>query len=394
MYFCIRDNKSVRATRYQTGKINMIQFTVNSVELCNRLQSLSKVVLTKGLHLCRCILFSLGDGNMTLSATDIETFVRCKLNIYDSKGKGEFAVQAQLLSDMLRNMPGQPICFIVDQESNQIRVSYCNGKNSFMSEKDVHNFPKCNQLKENTKLVTFHSSVLSENIKQALPFTADDELRPVMNCVYLDILSDKVAFVASDGQRLIRKILNISGNEQGSFLIPKKSAKVICGMLSSQNEDVHILFDNSFIRFECEDVLIVVRQTEGRFPNYNSVIPTKNNSICVLDKDDFASVVKRTMVFAAETMLGKFTFSDCTLSVSAQDIEKSLSSIETLFIEYVGEKIEIGFKSSCLVDILENIPDRKIKIEMTDSSHAGIFCPETQKEDTDLLVLIMPMMLS
>lgn len=372
----------------------MIQFTVNSSEFFNRLQSLLKVVSTKGLPLCRCILFSLDDGNMTLSATDIETFVHCKLNISDSQGEGKFAIQAQLLSEMLKCMPEQPIRFIVDQNSNQIKVSYCNGINSFMSELNVHNFPDCKQLDENTKNITFNSSVLSENIKQALPFAGNDELRPVMNCIYLDIMSDKVVFVSSDGQKLIRKILKVTGNEKGSFLIPKKSAKIISGMLGTQNEEVQITFDSHFIRLECGDILIVVRQTEGRFPNYNSVIPTTNNKQCVLDKDDFASVIKRTMVFASETLLGKFSFSECTLNVSAQDIEQSFSSNETLFIEYTGESIDIGFKSNSLDDILQNIPGRNIKIEMSDSSHAGIFSPETQKEDTDLLVLLMPMMLS
>ena len=154
----------------------MIRFTVNSTEFSNRLQSLSKVVITKGLPICGSILFSLESGNMVLSATDMETFVQYNLNISENKEEGKFAIQARLLTDMLKCMPEQPLFFTVDQNSNQLKVNYQNGNNSFMSEQSVDSFPNCMKLEETTASIIFHSSILLENVSQSLlPFTADDE---------------------------------------------------------------------------------------------------------------------------------------------------------------------------------------------------------------------------
>lgn len=184
---------------------------------------------------------------------------------------------------------------------------------------------------------------------------------------YVDIENDKVVFFESNRQTLIRKTLNVGGRDKSSFLILKKSAKNICRMLNMKNEVAQIIFDSTFIRLEYGDMIIVVRQTEGKYPNYNLVIPSDNNKQCILDKDDFASVIKRTMVFALETLLDKYSFSQGALNVSAQDIGLSLFSIETMFIEYTGDSIEIGFKSSSPVNILQIVPDKMIKLEMSDS---------------------------
>lgn len=158
---------------------------------------------------------------------------------------------------------------------------------------------------------------------------------------YVDIENDKVVFFESKSVCLIRKKLNVGGRDKSSFLIPKKSAKNICGMLSMKNEVVQIIFDSTFIRLEYGDMIIVVRQTEGKYPNYNLVIPSDNNKQCILDKDDFASVIKKTMVFALETLLDKYSFSQGALNVSAQDIGLSLFSFETMFIEYAGDSINM-----------------------------------------------------
>jgi DNA polymerase-3 subunit beta len=226
--------------------------------------------------------------------------------------------------------------------------------------------------------------------------TADDELRPVMNGIYFDISTEGITLVASDGHKLVRcKTYAARGAEKAAFILPKKPANLLKNLLPKEQGDVQIGFDDRNAMFTLENYQMICRLIEGRYPNYNSVIPQNNPHRAIIDRALFISALRRVSVFSSQSSsLIKLSLSENQMKISAQDIDFSTSAEETIACQYGGNPMSIGFKSSFLIDILNNISAQNIIIELADPSRAGVIVPEEQEEDEDLLMLLMPMMLN
>ena len=372
-----------------------MKFIVSSTGLFSRLQAISRVINSKNsLPILDCFLLELTDGTLSITASDSETTLSTFIEANEYDADGRFAVNSKTILEALKEIPEQPLTFEVS-ESMEIVVKYQNGKYSLMGQ-NADEYPQSANLGSNAVHVSLGVEVLMNGINRSLFATADDELRPVMNGIYLDITTEDITFVASDGHKLVRnKSYKARGNEKAAFILPKKPATLLKNLLPKETGDVQIDFDDRNAMFTLENYSMTCRLIEGRYPNYNSVIPQNNPHRATIDRAAFVSGLKRVSVFSsAASSLIKLRLDMNTIQISGQDIDFSTSAEETLMCQYEGNQMSIGFKSTFLIDILNNISSQEVVMELADPSRAGVIVPVEQNEDEDLLMLLMPMMLN
>lgn len=373
-----------------------MKFIVSSSALSSHLQAISRVINSKNaLPILDCFLFEVQDGLLTITVSDSETTMVTSVEVNDNDMNGRFAITAKTLLDALKEIPEQPLSFQVDLDSLEINVQYQNGKYSLMGQ-HADEFPLSPKLSENAVKVELDAQVLLNGINRALFATADDELRPTMNGIYFDITTDDITMVASDGHKLVRcKTLAAKGNERAAFILPKKPANLLKNLLGKEQGQVVVAFDDRNAMFTLEGYKMVCRLIEGRYPNYNAVIPQNNPYKIIIDRMLMLGALRRVSIFSSQaSSLIKLRLQDNQVVISAQDIDFSTSAEETLVCQYSGNPMSIGFKSTFLIDILNNISSSEIIVELADPSRAGVIIPAEQTENEDLLMLLMPMMLN
>lgn len=373
-----------------------MKFVVSSTALSSHLQAVSRVINSKNsLPILDCFLFDLQEGTLTITASDGETTMMTSVEVNESDTDGRFALTARTLLDALKEIPEQPLSFFVDLSTMEIEVQYLNGKYCLMGQ-NAEEFPQAALLSENTVQVNMSADVLLGGINRAVFATADDELRPVMNGIYFDITSEDITMVASDGHKLVRyKTMVAKGDGRAAFILAKKPALLLKNLLPKEQGRVFMEFDERNAVFTLENYRMVCRLIEGRYPNYNSVIPQNNPYKVTIDRQMFLGALRRVSIFSSQaSSLIKLHLQDNAIVVSAQDIDFSTSAEETLTCQYDGASMSIGFKSTFLIDILNNISADEVVVELADPSRAGVIIPAEQVENENLLMLLMPMMLN
>lgn len=373
-----------------------MKFIVSSTALFSHLQAISRVINSKNaLPILDCFLFELEDGKLSVTVSDSETTMVTSLEVNESDANGRFAVGAKTILDALKEIPEQPLSFEVNAETYEISVQYQNGQYSVVGQ-NADEYPQPASLGNNAVRLEMNAGLLLTGINRAIFATADDELRPVMNGVYFDITTEDITFVASDGHKLARsKTMAAKGSERAAFILPKKPTGLLKNLLPKEAGTVTIEFDDRNAVFTLENYRMVCRLIEGRFPNYNSVIPQNNPHKITVDRLQLISALKRVSVFSSQaSSLIKLRVQENLIIISAQDIDFSTSAEESLVCQYQGTPMSIGFKSTFLIDILNNIASTDVIIELADPSRAGVIVPLEQEENDDLLMLLMPMMLN
>ena len=373
-----------------------MRFTVSSTALSSKLNMLAKVIGSKNsLPILESFLFQVANGEMTVTASDSDNIIKSKIELTDSEGEGEFCVPNRVILDALKELPEQPLNFEVDTDTYAIKIVYQNGLYNFTGQ-NAEEYPSTQALGDGCTTVSLPADVLIDNISRSLFATASDELRPVMNGIYFDLTPDALAIVASDGHKLVRsKNFNIKSEVPASFNLPKKPASLLKNILSKDGDDVNIKFNERSAEITFSDGILKCRLIDGRYPNYNSVIPTNNPCEATVDRKGLQSALRRVLPFASESsQLVRFHLEAGRFEVSSEDIDFSTSAKEVLPCEYVGSPMSIGFKGSSLMEILGNLTSDQIIIRLADPSRAGIVVPAEQPENEDVLMLIMPMLLN
>jgi DNA polymerase-3 subunit beta len=373
-----------------------MKFNVSSSALLSALQSISKVIASKNtLPILDSFLFNMEGEKLTITASDTETRLVTSVDVVSSIGSGLFAIDAKRLLDPLKELPEQPLTFDINDDNMTVNVDYENGKFNLPGQKGDA-YPQQKPLKDSAISLTIESQVLLNGINRALFATADDELRPVMNGVYFDILTSGLTFVASDGHKLVRlRNLSIRSDERASFILPKKPANILKNLLAKDTNTVTVVFDenNAYVKMPAFEM--VCRLIEGRYPNYDAVIPSDNPNMATIDRLSFLTALKRVSVFSSQASgLVKIQLLENEMVVSAQDIDFSTSAEEKIVCQYTAIPLNIGFKASNLIDILTNISSENVVLQLADPSRAGVIVPTENEENEDLLMLLMPMMLN
>ncbi|MBR2360470.1 MAG: DNA polymerase III subunit beta [Bacteroidaceae bacterium] len=373
-----------------------MKFVISSTALFSHLQAIGRVINSKNtLPILDCFLFEVNEGVLSLTASDNETTMSTSLEVIESDGNCRFAINAKTIQDALKEIPEQPLTFGFNPDTLEILVQYMNGRYSVVAQ-NADEYPIPVTLGETAVHVEMEASTLLNGINRALFATADDELRPVMNGIYFDITTEDITMVASDGHKLVRnKNFATKGNEKAAFILPKKPATLLKNLLGKEQGSVSIDFDDRNATFTMPNYRMVCRLIEGRYPNYNSVIPQNNPHKVTIDRAILLSALKRVSVFSSQaSSLIKLRLQDNQLVLSGQDIDFSTSAEETINCSYSGSPMSIGFKATFLIDILNNISGQDVIIELADPSRAGVLVPAEQEENEDLLMLLMPMMLN
>ena len=373
-----------------------MKFVVSSALLSSHLQTISRVINSKNtLPILDCFLLELKDNKLTITAADNEIRMETFVEVVDHEGEGSLAINAKNLLDPLRELPDQPLTFDVNDETLEVYIYYHNGKYNFIGLKG-EDYPQPKDLKEDALTLNLDSQILLSGINRTIFATADDELRPVMNGIYFDISTESLIFVASDGHKLVRvAATDVKADKNASFILPKKPANLLRSVLPREEDDVTITFDDNHAVIKLSKYSMLCRFVEGRYPNYNSVIPVDNPNKVTLDRLNFLNAVKRVSVFSnPSSNLVKMQLSEDKILITAQDIDYLTAAEETIACQYSGTAMSIGFKADFLADILNNIPSADVIIELSDPSRAGIIVPVENEVDEEMLTLIMPMMLN
>jgi DNA polymerase-3 subunit beta len=372
-----------------------MKFVVSSSELLSSLQSVSKVIGGKNtLPILDNFLFSLHNNTLLITASDLETTLLVSLPISTVEREGDVAIRAKWLTDILKEFPEQPLTFIVDPDTLMAEISWSSGKSSLPCSQ-AEEYPQVPVVEDDYASITLSSTQLMEGIAKTLFATGDDELRPTMNGIFFDITTDGLTFVASDAHKLVRyKLLNVKAANDSSFILPKKPATYIRGLLKDEFP-VEVKFNDKHAVFSSERFNMTCRLIEGVFPAYNSVIPQDNPKKITIDRVELMTAVRRVSVFSSQASnLIKLKIAGNEIDISAQDLDFSTSANERVNCKYDDEDIEIGFKSMFLIDILSNMPSAEISVELSDPSRAGLFIPvEEENTEEDLLMLLMPIVI-
>ena len=373
-----------------------MRFTVSSTALSSKLIALSRVINSKNaLPILSDFLFDIQDGVLYLTASDSENVMKTQLQLTECDGNGRFAVGNHDLLEAVKGFSEQPITFDVDQQSNMAKISYQNGLFSLPVE-NADEFPQAQTISDAVNVITIPNAVLAENINRSLFATAQDELRPVMNGIYFDLTPDCLSIVASDGHKLVRnRILNIRSEQPAAFILPKKPASLLKNLLGKDGGDVVIRFDDRNAQIDYADGEIICRLIEGRYPNYNSVIPQNNPNELRVDRNGLLAALRRVQPFANDSSnLIRFHVEGGTLQLDAEDYDFSKTATERMSCEYNGQPMSIGFKGSSFIEILGNFDCQEVIIQLADPSRAGLVLPSEQPENQDVLMLMMPMLIN
>ena len=371
-----------------------MNFIVSSASLLKQLSLISGVLNSNNtLPILDNFLFEISGSDLTILASDLETTMSTKLTV-ESKEDGLIAIPAKMLIDILKNLSDHPITFSIDNKNHGVEISSDYGKYK-LSGYAGDEFPKVPEIDQSSSLKVA-SSVLLRAISKTIFATGNDDLRPVMSGVYCELGTEDITFVATDAHKLVRyKRLDAKSDKTTSFILPSKPLNLLKNCLSS-SEEVAVEYNQNNAFFSLGNINLICRLVEGKYPNYDAVIPKENPNVLTIDRLLLLSSVKRVSIFANKTTHQvKLKLAGSSLNISAEDLDFANKADERLTCSYSGEDMEIGFNSKFLMEMLNNIDNDEVTIEMSEPNRAGIILPGNKDdENEDMLMLVMPVMLN
>lgn len=371
-----------------------MKFIVSSSYLLKQLSAINGVITTNPVvPILENFLFEISDGTLTITASDLQTSMITELEV-EAKEDGSIAIPAKILLETLRNLPEQPVTFSIDADTYSIEINSDNGRYKLSGE-NATDFPKIPTVSDGYS-VNMSSGVLAQAINSTIYATSNDELRPAMTGVYIKLDETNTTFVATDSHRLIRyRRVDIASDMSHNMIIPRKALTLLKATLPSENTNVNLEFNASNAFFSFNNVKMICRLIDERFPDYENVIPSDNENTMNINKAELLSSLKRIAIYANKTthqVRLKITGSE--LMISAEDLDFSNEANERLSCEHDGEDIEIGFNAKFLIEMLNNMDAQEITLKLNAPNRAGIIFPVEKDENEDILLLVMPVMLN
>lgn len=370
-----------------------MKFSVSSSDLLKHLQIASGAIGSNPvLPILEDFLFTVENKKLTIAATDLETSIITQLEV-NADSDFKIAIPAKILLDTLKELPQQPVTFSINKENYAIQITSSYGKYKLAGENgdDFPNIPEPDEVDS----VKLPSNLLANAISKTIFATSNDELRPAMTGIYLQVDFNKLIFVATDAHKLVKYTFNnITSEVSTSFIIPKKALNLLKTALSDANE-TNLSFNKSNAFFSIGNINLVCRLIDARYPDYNAVIPVDNPNLLTVTKNDFQNSLKRIAIYANKTTNQVIlNINESSLTVSAQDLDFSNEATEQMACTYNGSPLTIGFNAKFLIEMLNVLDSEEVKIELSSPTRAGILLPTENEEGEDILMLVMPVMLS
>ena len=374
-----------------------MKFTVSSSALLSVLSTTGKVISSKNtLPILDYFLFELQGDTLKVTASDLETTFIGKVKVDGVEKEGVVAAPYKRMLDTLKEFSEQPLTISVDTETWKINIRWATGEISIPGLSGL-SYPTVPMLSDAKVALDMDVDLLVDGINKTIFATAEGELRPVMNSIFVNIEPSEVTFVATDAHKLVKYSAQLESGLTASFILPKKPANLLKAALVREEGAIHTEFDNKNAMFHIGDYTLVCHLIEGTYPKYNSVIPQNNANRVIVDRSELLNGIKRVAVCSSQaTNLIKMSINGDKINLVAQDRDYSMSATENISCEYEGTPIVIGFKSTFLVEILSNTDTQSVLIELGDHTRAGVFKPvyeADEKPSFSILMLLMPMML-
>ncbi len=370
-----------------------MKFIVSSSQLLKQLQILGGVINSNNtLPILDNFLFEFENDELKISASDLETTMSAIIEV-GADESGSIAIPAKLLLDTLKTFPEQPLTFTVE-ENNIIEISSDSGKYA-LAYADGEEFPKAIEL-DGASSIILNGAVLAEAISKTIFASGNDDLRPVMSGVFFRFSPEGLIFVSTDAHKLVKYVRNdVFANETSEFIMPKKPLNLLKNILSSSNSDVKVEFNDSNAKFTFDNISLVCRLIDGKYPNYEAVIPKENPNRLVLNRSMFLNSVRRVSIFSSKsTHQIRLKMAGTELKISAEDIDFSNKADERLQCSYEGDDMQIGFNSRFLLEMLNNLSATDVMLEMSLPNRAGILTPlDGLEEGENITMLVMPVMI-
>ncbi|QHT70211.1 DNA polymerase III subunit beta [Rhodocytophaga rosea] len=371
-----------------------MKFVVSSSALLKQLSAISGVITTNPIvPILENFLFQINDGKLTITASDLQTSIIAEMPI-DTRDNGSIAVPAKILLDTLKGLPEQPVTFSIDENTYGIELISDNGRYKLSGE-NATDFPRIPAVNRAYSL-EFPSDVLGKAISNTIFATSADELRPAMTGVYVHLQDENATFVATDGHRLIRYRRDDAGtNTDLSVIIPRKALNLLKTSLPSEPTAVKTEFSSSNAFFSFNNIRMICRLIDERFPDYENAIPNNNPNKLTISRLELLSSLRRISIYANRaTNQVRLRIGKNDLHISAEDLDFSNEANEHLACEYKGEDMEIGFNARFLIEMLNNLSSKTVTIELSAPNRAGLITPHDREDNEDILMLVMPVMLN
>jgi len=373
-----------------------MNFIVSSSYLLKNLNAISGVITSNPVvPILENVLFEIESGNLLITASDLQTSVIVELQV-ESKEDGSVAIPAKILIETLKNLPEQPVTFSIDDQNYNIEINSDNGKYKLAGENSA-DFPKVPTLNDGFSS-SIDSVVLNSAISNTIFSTSTDELRPAMTGIFFKLSNSSGTFVSTDGHRLVKYIrTDVKGDEvDHDMIIPRKSLNLLKSVIpSDKSTDINLEFNASNAFFSFENVKMVCRLIDERYPDYDNVIPSDNSNIVILDRSEILGSLKRISIYANKTTNQvRFKISGSEILISAEDLDFSNEANERISCEHDGDNIEIGFNAKFLIEMLSNIESDKVRFKLSEPNRAGLIVPDNMSENEDITMLVMPVMLN
>jgi DNA polymerase-3 subunit beta len=373
-----------------------MKFIVSSTLLLKNLQAIIGVInASNTLPILDDFLFELNENALTITSSDLETTMSVTIDIENAGDPGSIAIPAKILFDTLRTFADIPVSFLINEDSLMVELSAGEGKYRLSGHRSDE-YPRTPSL-EDTTFIELSSSVLANAINKTIFATGNDELRLVLSGVFCELSPDDVTFVATDAHKLVRyKRMDTKSDNSVSFILPKKPLNLLKNILASQNIPVKVEYNRTNAFFSFQKINLICRLIDGKYPNYDAVIPTDNPNKLTIDRQLLLNSIKRVSIFANQsTHQIRFKLSGQELVLSAEDLDFSNDAKERLTCSYEGDDLEIGFNSKFLLEMLNNTDTDEVRLEMSAPNRAGILLPvNNENKDEDILMLVMPVMLN
>jgi DNA polymerase III subunit beta len=384
-----------KAILFQKNEITAkpMKFSVSSSELLKKLQIAGGAIGSNPvLPILEDFLFTISGNKLSISATDLETSITTEIDVR-SDSDGTVAAPAKILLETLKALPQQPITFSVNDDNFGIEITSAYGKYKLAGE-NGQDFPRIPE-PESVDSVKLPAPGLLHGISKTLFATSSDELRPAMTGIYFQVDFTKLVLVATDAHKLVKYTMSdLSSEVSTTFIVPKKALNLLKTALPSDGE-LEMSFNKSNAFFSFGDTQLVCRLIDARYPDYNAVIPVDNPHLLTLQRADFQNSLKRIAIYANKTTNQVIlNINEGSLTVSAQDLDFSNEATEQLPCTYDGTPLTIGFNAKFLIEMLSVLESEEVKMELSTPTRAGILLPTEVTEGEDILMLVMPVMLS
>lgn len=371
-----------------------MKFLVASNVLLKHLSAINGVVASNPiLPILENILVELEGNQLKLTASDLQTVMTTSLEVEGSEN-GSIALPAKLLLETLRSLPEQPVTLAADAGTFGAEISTKNGRFKLSGENPI-DFPKIPEVSKNQS-IEVNSLVLGEAIANTLLAVSNDDMRPAMTGVLIQMNSEHTNFVATDGHRLVRyRRIDIQTPQASSLILPKKALALLKATLPADDTQVTVEFSQSNAFFSFQSIQLICRIIDERFPEYENAIPKQNDNIITINRLEFLSSVKRISIYSNKTTHQiRLKVAANKLTISAEDLDYSNEANEVLVCEYKGKEMEIGFNAKLISELLSNLSAKFVDIKLSEPNKAGLIIPSDQDENEDILLLVMPVMLN